>query len=269
MMFSVTQALPPEPRSIQSVVIGFALVRALHQNGGSMPLKTLAAAAGMSPGQAHAYLASFRIVGLVRQGTDGLYELGPYALALGLAALDRLDVREVAMEPMRHFRDECGESVHLSVWSGQGPVIVARLDGTHGVSLSIRIGFALPLNSSASGRIFTAFLPEAEQLAERSRGRQDHAALRRTLEEIRQSGLATSESLVNTGFAAVSVPVFDHDGHLAAAITALGPVAHLDTRSNGATATALRQAGAAVSTAMGHRPRSPRCDAPAADESGK
>lgn len=261
MMWCVTQAPPPEPRSIQSVVIGFALVRALEQNGGPMPLKALAALAGMSPGQAHAYLASFRIVGLVRQGTDGLYELGPYALALGLAALDRLDVREAAMEPMRRFRDECGESVHLSVWSGQGPVIVARLDGRRGVSLSIRIGFALPLDSSASGRIFTAFLPEAEQLAERSKNRQGRAAWCRALEDIRQSGLATSESLVNTGFAAVSVPVFDCDGHLAAALTALGPAAHLDTRSDGTMATALRQAGAAVSAAMGHRPP-PHCAAP-------
>lgn len=264
-MPSVTQALPPEPRSIQSVVIGFALVRALEQNGGPMPLKALAAAAGMSPGQAHAYLASFRIVGLVRQGADGLYELGPYALALGLAALDRLDVREAAMEPMRHFRDGCGESVHLSVWSGQGPVIVSRLDGTRGVSLSIRIGFALPLDNSASGRIFNAFLPEAGQLAERSKGRQDRATLRRILEEIRRSGLATSESLVNTGFAAVSVPVFDHDGRLAAAMTALGPAAHLDTRPDGAVAAALRQAGAAASAAMGHRPRPPRCGAQTPD----
>jgi DNA-binding IclR family transcriptional regulator len=255
----VTQASPSEPRSIQSVVIGFALVRALEQNGGPMPLKALAAAAGMSPGQAHAYLASFRAVGLVRQGTDGLYELGPYALALGLAALDRLDVREAAMEPMRHFRDGCGESVHLSVWSGQGPVIVSRLDGTRGVSLSIRIGFALPLDNSASGRIFTAFLPEAEQLAEQSKGRQGRAELRRTLEIVRQSGLATSESLVNIGFAAMSVPVFDHDGRLAAAMTALGPAAHLDTRPDGAVAAALRDAGNAASAAMGHRRRSPRC----------
>lgn len=239
---------------IQSVVIGFALVRALERNGGPMPLKALAAAAGMLPSQAHAYLASFRTVGLVRQEADGRYELGPYALALGLSALDRLDVREAAMEPMQCFRDQRGESVHLSVWSGHGPVIVSRVDGTHDVPLSIRIGFALPLDSSASGRIFTAFLPEAEQVAQPSEDPQGRAAWRRSIEETRRLGLATSDGLVNTGFAAVSVPVFDHDGRLAAAMTALGPAALLDMRPDAATADALRQAGAAASAVMGHRP---------------
>jgi len=250
----VTQASASEPRSIQSIVIGFALIRELEQNGEPMHLKALATAAGMSPGQAHAYLASFRTVGLVRQAADGLYELGPYALALGLAALDRLDVRKAAMEPMRQFRDRCGESVHLSVWSGQGPVIISRVDGTRGVSLSIKIGFALPLDSSASGRIFAAFCPEAEQVAAQSKGRQSRADLRRTLEEIRRLGLATSDSLVNVGFAAMSAPVFDHDGRLAAAMTALGPAAHLDTRPDGAVAAALRDAATAASAEMGNRP---------------
>lgn len=252
--WGVTEAPPPQPRSIQSVVIGFALVRALEQNGGSMPLKALAAATGMPPGQVHAYLTSFRTVGLVKQDADGRYDLGPYALALGLSALDRLDVRDAAMEPMRQFRDQQGESVHLSVWSGRQPVIVSRLDGTRGVSLSIRIGFALPLHSSASGRIFAAFLPEAGQAAQASNDRDGRAASRQSVEEIRRLGLATSDSTVNTGFAAVSVPVFDHDGRLAAAMTALGPAAFLDTRPDGETAMALRRAGTAASAALGCRP---------------
>ena len=48
------------------------------------------------------------------------------------------------MESMRRFRDQCGELIHLSVWSGRELVITGRLDGTRGVSLPIWIGFALP-----------------------------------------------------------------------------------------------------------------------------
>ena len=244
----------PERRSIQSVVIGFALIRALENCGGAMPLKALAAAAGLPPAQAHAYLVSFRAVGLVRQCPDGQYELGPYALTLGLAALDRLDVREAAIEPMQHFCDQTGESVHLSVWSGQSPVIVSRVDGGRGISLSIRIGFAPPINNSASGRIFTAFLADAEAIAHKGLSRASLAARRQILADIRRSGLATSDNAVNTGFAAISAPVFDHDHRLAAAMTALGPAAHLDVRPDGATAVALRYASAAASAAFGYRP---------------
>jgi len=246
----MTKAEQSEPRSIQSVVIGFKLIRALEDCGGAMPLKALAAATGLPPGQAHAYLASFRTVGLVRQRLDGQYELGDYALKLGLATLNRLDVREVAVEPMQRFRDQTGESVHLSVWSGQSPVIVRRVDGTRDISMSIRIGFALPLNRSASGRIFTAFLAEAEAIAHKGLSRPKLVAQRKIIANIRRSGLATSDN-VNPGFAAISVPVFDHDHRLAAAMTALGPAANLDMRPRGRTVAALRDASIAVSAAMG------------------
>jgi DNA-binding IclR family transcriptional regulator len=245
---------PSKRRSIQSVVVGFALIRAIEQFGGAMPLKALAAASGMPPGQAHAYLVSFCAIGLVRQRPDGQYELGPYALTLGLAALNRLDVREAAIEPMERFSRQTGESVHLSVWSGQSPVIVSRVDGSRDVSLSIRIGFAPPLNNSASGRIFTAYLPDAQAIAHKALRGPSLTAQHRILADIRRSGLANSDNAVNRGFAAISMPVFDHDHRLVAAMTALGPAAHLDVQPGGATAAALREASAAVSGALGYRP---------------
>lgn len=235
-----------EQRSIQSVVIGFRLIAALEAAGGPTPLQELAAAAGMPPSRAHAYLASLRAVGLVTQGGEGgRYDLGPRALSLGLAALSRLDVREAALDAMRGFRDETGESVHLSVWSGQSPVIVARLDGRRNVSLAIRLGFALPLDRSASDRIFLAFLPEAEATGV---GR----TLRGEIEEVRRHGIATTDGLLNAGFAAISVPVFNHADDLAAALTTLGAAGHLDNAPEGRTAAQLRLAGQAVSKALGY-----------------
>lgn len=234
----------PEQRSIQSVVIGFRLIEALEAAGGPVTLKDLAAAAGMPPSRAHAYLASLRAVGLVTQEEEGgRYDLGPRALSLGLAALGRLEVREAALGAMRAFRDDTGEAVHLSVWSGQSPVIVSRLDGRRGGSLSIRLGFALPLDRSASGHIFLAFLPEAV-----TTGR----ALGREVELVRRRGIAVTGGLLNTGFAALSVPVFNHAGDLAAAMTTLGAAGHIDIAPDGPTARRLRAAGEAASAALGY-----------------
>lgn len=233
-----------EQRSIQSVVIGFRLIEALEAAGCPVTLKDLAAAAGMPPSRAHAYLASLRAVGLVAQEAEGgRYDLGPRALSLGLAALGRLEVREAALGAMRGFRDETGEAVHLSVWSGQSPVIVSRLDGQRSVSLAIRLGFALPLDRSASGRIFLAFLPDAGPAAR---------DLWPEVEAVRRRGIAITDGLLNAGFAALSVPVFDHAGDLAAAMTTLGAAGHIDIAPDGPTAMRLRAAGEAASAAMGH-----------------
>jgi DNA-binding IclR family transcriptional regulator len=239
--------VPPEQRSIQSVVIGFRLIEALEAALGPLSLKEVAAAAGMPPSRAHAYLASLRAVGLVAQeGEGGRYDLGPRALSLGLAALGRLEIRDAALPAMRRFRDRTGEAVHLSVWAGQAPVIVSRLDGRRGGSLSIRLGTMLPLERSASGRIFLAFLPEADERVRRR--------LRRTVEEVRADRMAVTDGLLNAGFAAMSVPVFDHLGDLVGAMTTLGAAGHLDTTRDGATASALRAEGESASAALGYCP---------------
>ena len=237
----------PEQRFIQSVVVGFRLVEALEAARGPVSLKELAAAAGMPPSRAHAYLASLRAVGLVAQDEEGgRYDLGPRALSLGLAALGRLEVRDAALPAMRRFRDETGEAVHLSVWSGQAPVIVSRLDGKRGGSLSIRLGTLLPLERSASGRVFLAFLDEADEKVCRR--------LAAVVEQVRADRMAATDGLLNAGFAALSVPVFDHLGELAGAMTTLGAAGHLDTSREGPTSTALRVAGERASEALGYRP---------------
>lgn len=240
-----------ESRAIASVVTGFALIRALERRHGLTSLKDLAAEAGMTSSRAHAYLVSFRAVGLVAQEQGGdRYRLGPYALTLGLAALARLDPAEAAREPMRGFVAATGEAIHLSVWSGTAPVIVSRQDGRRPTPLTIRIGFVLPPDSSASGRLFLAFLPGALAALPAARAKQLHPLL----DGVRAAGLASTDGLVQSGLAALSAPVFGADGTLQAALTALGPAGLLDVSEGGRVAAALREAAQAASSALGWRP---------------
>src|SRR5690606_930861 len=78
-------------RSIQSVETGFPLLAALVESARPMTLRDLAAAAGMTSAKAHPYLVSFVRVGLVQQDpATGQYDLGPFALQMGLVSLQRL-----------------------------------------------------------------------------------------------------------------------------------------------------------------------------------
>ena len=81
-------------RGVQSIEVGGRLLDALVRAEGPLMLRALAEQAGLTAGQAHAYLLSFRTLGLVEQeAATGLYRLGPYALTLGLARLDRKSTR--------------------------------------------------------------------------------------------------------------------------------------------------------------------------------
>ena len=68
-------------KGIQSVEHGAKLLEALINSRKALPLKTLAAAAGMSASMAHRYLTSFIRADLVEQDRlSGHYDLGTLAL---------------------------------------------------------------------------------------------------------------------------------------------------------------------------------------------
>lgn len=254
--------MPAARRNIQSIGVGFRLVRALMEARRPLPLKQLAAAAQMSASKAHPYLASFVQLGLLTQSdTDGRYALGPTAMELGLAAIDQNDVVALGAEPMETLRAATGETVYLTVWGNRGPCIVRRVEGIRETPLSIRVGYVLPLTTSATGRTFLAHLPATmtQRLRDEERERLplargiDPAALDAVLDEVRREHFATTKNQVFEGFGAVAAPVFNHEGKLAAAMSIVCPNSALDPRPEGPLRTALRAATETLSHRLGHR----------------
>jgi DNA-binding IclR family transcriptional regulator len=233
-------------------------------------LTQLASAADMPTSQAHLYLASYVHEGLVRQDPgSSRYELGPYALQLGLAAMRALDVVALAREELEILRERSSESAHFSVWSERGPCIVLNVDGARPLPFSSRIGFVLPLFGSATGRVFLAHMRPSEttpllkaELAEAKRqGRPvAQADVDEATRTVRARGLSYTQSMVNVGLAALAAPVFDFSEKICGVLTLIGPSGALSSDENGATANALRASAATLCARLsgvspGHRAR--------------
>ena len=108
-------------KGIQSIEVGARLLDALVERGAPMILRDLAAAADMAPAKAHRYLVSFIRMGLAeRLRETGQYDLGPFALRLGLASLSRLDAVRLATAELARLRDRIGETTALAVWGNYG-----------------------------------------------------------------------------------------------------------------------------------------------------
>jgi len=247
-------------RSIQSVELGFRLIRCLEEASGPLTLKELSARASMTASKAHLYLVSFRRVGLVQQEADsGRYTLGTYALQLGLSALRKLDVARLAREPLRQLSEETGEGAYLAVWGNRGPCIVLCVNGPRPMPMSLQVGYVLPTITSATGRIFFSYLPrsataeivsveQAELVRDADYG---EPALLRIAEETRARSLSRTDSLLNIGFTALSAPVFAYDGSLAAAITVIGPSSGMEASLSGRAAKRLSAIARGLSAQMG------------------
>lgn len=244
---------------VQSVETAARVLAAFIGAPGALPLKAVAAAAGMSGGKAHRYLVSLCRAGLVEQDAETQrYDLGGLALRVGLAALARLDIVRLAAPVLVDLRDVLNETVCLAVWGENGPTVVRWEESTRPVTVNVRIGSTLPLLVSATGRTFLTWMPEhriADLVArEREVVGMDGAAVQALRARGQEAGVAVVDGDLLPGVSAVSAPVFDHKGDLIAAITALGHQGAFSVAPDGVPARAVVEAANGLTRRLGGRP---------------
>ena len=267
----------PQRAGIQSVEVGFELLKALSEVPGALMLRDLAAAAGMSAAKAHRYLVSFQRMGLIVQDPlSNRYDLGPAALRLGLATLSRIDAVKMARERIPALLQETGHTLAIAVWGNQGPTMVHWAEAPQTVPVTLRLGDVMPLLTSATGRCFAAFMPHEGQDGQRIPPmiREELARLNRLpstglpmedvpltpaqvdamLEDTRRHGMGRVVHSMVAGVGGFCAPVFDAQGRLTLGLVVLGSLASLDTRWEGQPAQALRRCADQISADIGHRP---------------
>jgi DNA-binding IclR family transcriptional regulator len=246
----------PEQRSIQSIEVGFRLIRVLEQAGSKLPLKTLSARAGMPPGKAHLYLVSFMRVGLVVQDTATMhYGLGPYAVQLGVAALQQISLPDLARGPLEALNARYELPAYLTLWGRMGPFIAVKFDADLPTPFTIKVGFVFPLLSTATGNIFLAHMParDTDALVQREGQLSPDLFARRDaiVAKVRTDGFAVSQGHLFRGFSAVAAPVFDHTGALAGCISLLGVGAQIDRSPQGGLVEDIRVSARELSRQLG------------------
>ncbi|MEO9599509.1 IclR family transcriptional regulator [Parasphingorhabdus sp.] len=249
-----------ERRGIQSVEVSTKILLALAGAGTAVPLRDLSQLTDMPSSKTHRYLSSFIRTGFVRQDPKtGRYDLGPAALKLGLAALSRFDVIDVAHDAMRELTAELGYTSLLSVWGPQGPTIVRWHRSADSLVTSLMLGSVFPLLSSATGRAFLPFLPDGltsalitkELAANKRMVGQTHlpvkkADVQQLKNEVCDGGFATIDSTFIPGLCAIAAPILDSQGEAQAVITLIG-AEHLPLLEDEATKKALAETCRSIS----------------------
>jgi DNA-binding IclR family transcriptional regulator len=255
-------------RTILSIGVGFRIIRYLVEVGGFRSLKEIAASTGMPPGKAHLYLASFVKEGLAAQDpVSGHYGLGPFATRIGLAAIRENEVIALCRQPIDELCAATGCAAYVSIWGDLGPVIAYRKDGNRQGSMTIRIGYVMPLLFSATGHVFLSYLgEEVTDPIIRTQTRDpmrlvpplDQAATRKRAKgivaEVRARGYAVSEGDTNAGFFAAAAPIFDHAGVIVAALAALGAAGTLPEAERPGIRLMVKDRADAVSARLGYQP---------------
>ena len=255
-------------RGIQSIEIGTQLLVALGRHVAPMALRDLGKSAGVPVGKAHPYLVSFLKVGFVVQDSAGRYELGPLALQLGLAKLQRLDPIKEASPLIEALASETEQSIAVAVWGNFGPTVVRLEEPIHPLHVNLRTGTVMSLAYTATGRLFAAYLPpkvvEKMMLDDLARARPadgrgattelSRAEIEALLVETRLHGMSRTLGQPIPGVDAFCAPVFDSTNNLVLGITAMGPEATFDREWEGRVAAPLKACALEISRRLGFVP---------------
>ncbi|MBS7348668.1 MAG: IclR family transcriptional regulator [Comamonas sp.] len=249
---------------VQSLEVGMRILRAMAAGRRAMMLKDIAQAAEMTPSKAHRYLVSLIRTGFVEQERHSShYDLGPFALNLGLVALDRIDRIRLGMQAISELRDQTNETIALMVWGEGGPVVVRWERPYRMITVNVVTGVTLSLLRSAGGQVFAAWLPEGQTNAlieaELERGKTPPAVhtlaqARQLLAQVRERGLAVLSSSSNyyaRGVEAAAAPVFNMRGDITMAIALVGVEGTLDLSASSSTLAALRHSANTLSQRLG------------------
>jgi DNA-binding IclR family transcriptional regulator len=250
-------------RGVQSIEVGSRLLYTLLREEEPMMLKDLAQISGFSPAQAHAYLASYRKIGLVEQNeASGRYRLGKFALDCSIAAMQTTDPMDLANDFVRDLSENTALNVALVVWGSFGPTVISVKESGRQLNMNTKTGTVYSMTGTASGRIFTAFLPE--QIAKDAIAREKREVVgsgrvgqpcfmsKVALDTIREQGYSTVEDPPVPGISAYAAPVFDYTGQIVMAITIIGMDNYLEPRAKNEFIPALLDTTAKLSTELGY-----------------
>jgi len=257
-----------ERRGIGAIEVGGLILNALVGSGRAMSLGDLARESGMPASKAHAYLVSFGKLGLVEQDVaTGAYQLGPFALQMGLVSLQQMSPVKLAIPEVTRLAAIMDHTVALAVWGSHGPTVVYIAESSRPIHVNMHAGSVMSMLGTATGLVFSAFLPQALVDKVIARELQDELVIGQAgeqirtqdiasvLAEVREQGLARAQGLPIPGINALSAPVFNHAQALSLVITATGPKGSFATDWDGELAQALRASASALSRQLGYVPR--------------
>jgi IclR family pca regulon transcriptional regulator len=247
---SGTRELHGAESAIQSVARAAHILGYFTVGRPRRSLSEITARLGVSRATAHRYTVALRQANLLRfDPATSEYTLGPQVLTLAGAAGAGLPVVAIAGPHMEALVRKVNETVVLSVWDGESPVVVRADDNPDRlVRISIHTGSRLTTFRSSQGRVFCAFLPEGEVSGLRRALRRD-PALAAELKRIRRQRIAVTSD-VEPGIRAIAAPVFQGD-RVMATVAIVGTCASIPESRTSTMARALLATAGQLSREFG------------------
>ena len=228
----------PSTPNIQVIERMFALIDVLASKEEAISLKEISEKTGLHPSTTHRILNDLAVGRFVDRPEAGSYRLGMRLLELGNLVKGRLNVRDVALLPMRDLHKLTQQPVNLSMRQGDEIVYVERaFSERSGMQVVRAIGGRAPLHLTSVGKLFLALDDPSRIRAYATRtglsGQTRNSitqlpVLERELAKARQNGVARDNEELELGVRCMASGIYDDQGHLVAGLSISAPADRLD-----------------------------------------
>ena len=255
-----TDSTTPAKPAIQVIERVFMLMDVLASREQAISLKELSEQTGLHPSTAHRILNDLTIGRYVDRPEAGSYRLGMRLLELGNLVKASLNVRDVALGPMRELHRLIQQPVNLSLRQGDEIVYVERAYSERsGMQVVRAIGGRAPLHLTSVGKLFLAADDPMRVRAYATRtglhGQTRNSItqlplLERELTQARLHGVARDNEELELGVRCMAAGVYDDHGKLVAGLSISAPADRLDE----GWLAKLKATAGEISLALGHAP---------------
>jgi len=245
---------------VQTVDRALQLLLAFEREDQELGVTELASVVGVHKSTASRLAATLSARGFLERVPGGdAFRLGPELARLGLLALGRRDLTDVARPAMERLAEETGETVNLAILDGVEAVNVAQVEGRHFVGVGIWTGRRTALHCTANGKVLLSFsgldAPRGAYERYTARTITSRQALNQELATVRGQGWASAVGELEEGLHAVAAPVLDSGGVCRAALSVSGPAYRLPADTLTALGERCRLAALDIGTALGENAR--------------
>lgn len=247
--------------AIRSVDRAIDIIECVAGQNGLLTVDQIVVATGLPKTTAFRLLATLAARRLVeRDEQTQTYRLGMLSLVIGARAMGDLDLRRSARPHLEQLVADTGETVHLSILSGDKALCIDKLDASRSMRMASFVGFLDPLHCSGVGKALLAFQdePTRRQLLDRmqyephtARTITDRAGLATQIDEIRARGHAIDDEEIEDGLRCVAAPIRDHSGRVIAAVSISGPTTRVTEESLKTLAGAVEGCAQSISRELG------------------
>ncbi|MFW5905634.1 MAG: IclR family transcriptional regulator [archaeon] len=219
---------------IKATKRSFTIVEKLLEDP-SLTVSQLATELDTSKSTVHNHLRTLQNIGYVVK-SDDRYEIGLRFLNLGDRARKRYQLYHPGKQEIDELVGAVGERAQLMVEENGDGVYIYQAKADSAIQTDSHIGTTTPMHATAVGKSYLAFLPadERRQILDEiafephtQNTITDRESFERSLEEVREAGVAFNDEERITGMRAIGAPILANDDRVLGAISVSGPTTRM------------------------------------------